>query len=70
MSSRFTHNDHRNSDQMSSVLGPAVKKVLPKNYHRENMQNMKAKQQQVQTRMEEQENFQPSEWKMKRFEGA
>jgi len=37
------HYNHNDSDQMSAILGPAAKKVLPKNYHAQNMQKMRAK---------------------------
>ena len=31
------HYNHNDSDQMSNILAPGAKKILPKNYHAQNI---------------------------------
>ena len=55
---------------MGGILGPEARPPPPKNFHRENIQNMHNKEQEMQHKRNEEskmtpENQQP--WKMKRF---
>ena len=58
---------HEDSSQVGGLLAPEARVPLPKNYHRENLQMMKAREQQQQQKMNDQSQVQPDEWKMKRF---
>ena len=58
---------HSDSTSMAGILAPQAKKVLPKNYHAQNMTNMRDRQSAVQTKIQEDQVEQPKEWKMKRF---
>ena len=41
---------------MSNILAPGAKKVLPKNYHAQNIQKMRARDAELTKQREEQEN--------------
>ena len=66
------HKNHNASSQMSSILAPEAKQALPKNYHKDNLKQMKNMEQEMNRQRELQEisgvERQAHEnWKMKRF---
>jgi hypothetical protein len=38
---------HEDSSQMSNILGPLVQRVLPRDYHKENLMIMKKKEEEL-----------------------
>ena len=65
---RTNHND---SSSMNGILAPDLKPVLHKNYHKDNLTQMKRLESKVQSKLEEQHHInQVDPWKMKRFKAV
>ena len=57
---------------MGGILAPETRPALPKNYHRENLQMMHQREQEVQKKREDDVRSQAGQepWKMRRFQSV
>ena len=59
---------HDDSSQMSNILAPEVKQPIVRDFHKENLNIMKQKEQELQNKLSYlAQQPQPEEWKMKKF---
>lgn len=64
---------HNESSAMSGILGPDARKPPPRNFHRENLQKMHQREQEIQMKRDQDASRQQEQqgpWKMKRFQSV
>ena len=55
---------------MGGLLAPHARQAAPRNYHKENLQKMHEREQQIQMQRESDVNKRDDQWKMRRFQGV